>query len=44
MEKSDDCEEEGVRVGFEETTMGEDFGLAARADVRGDAAVYDWDL
>lgn len=31
MEKRDDCEEDGVRTGLEETTIGEDRGLAADA-------------
>jgi len=36
MEKSDDCEEDGVRVGFEETTAGEVCGLV-KVDDLGDA-------
>jgi len=40
MEKSDDCEDDGVRVGLEEITGGEDFGLVERV-VLGDDEVYD---
>jgi hypothetical protein len=40
MEKSDDCEDDGVRVGLEDTTGGEDFGLVER-DVLGDDEMCD---
>lgn len=41
MEKSDDCEDEGVRVGLDESTGGEDLGLVERGEVDG---VYACDL
>jgi hypothetical protein len=42
METSEDCEEDGVRAGLDETTIGEDCGLdKGICEILGDKLSYD---